>query len=279
MDNEEVPAKVLTAVREVLVPQVLLLTHPVFALHGDAKLELLGSCIIVASGEDRYVVTASHLANQASSARLMFGAGDELRELRGKRWRVTTANALSGADDDRADVSVIRLNGAVAVQLPEDAATPLTAIEFESVPDIRNPVLLLGYPCTKHRRARGEQPIEANVYSVVAFETELAEYNALAIDRSTHLAVSFNRKEVWHPGGGGTAPRLNGMSGSGVWRLSVFGGVPASSVRLAGLFIEHHQKVQIKHAIATRLTAVLSVIARTEPDLRDALAAIGVRVA
>ena len=279
MDSEEIPKKVLTSVREVLVPRVLALTHPVVAQHSGGNLELLGSGVVVDTGQARYVLTASHLINRLGGARLMIGVGNEMHEVRGRRWCVTTAGVMSGSDRDRADVTVIRVDGALAAEYPPEAVTPLAAVEIDPAPDIRNPVLLLGYPCSKNTRAFRDQAFEATSYAVIANEIDPAEYKALVTDRYSHLALSLDRKDVWQPEGGRTAPSLNGLSGSGVWRMQVYGEQPASSLWLAGVFIEHYQKVPIKHVIATRPLMILSIVARTEPGLRMALTEIGARVA
>jgi len=279
MESEDVPTKVLAVVSELLVPRVLRRTHPLFALTSRKGAELLGSGVVIGAGIVRYVLTASHLVNQVGSSGLMIGLGDEMLEVRGKRWCVTTANAVSGTDSDRIDVTVIRLDEDAAGHYPEDAVTPVAALEIDPAPDIRNPLLLLGYPCSKHKRALREHTFEAKAYSVVVDEVDLVEYATLTTDRSAHLALSLDRKDVWLPGGQRTAPSLNGMSGSGVWRMSVYGDGPASSVRLAGLFVEHYQKSRIKHVIATRLTPVLAVVAGADMELRGALAEIGVHVA
>jgi hypothetical protein len=279
MESDDAPALFLTTVSEVLVPVLVGFTLPVFAQYADESLELLGSGVVIEAATRRYFLTASHLINQVGNARLAIGVGTRICEVSGTRWRLTTTDAESGTERDKADVTVIRLEGDALARNSEFEVIPLSHVEFDRDPDIRNPLLLCGFPCTKHKKALRQQTFHTKPYSVIVDEIELGEYAQLMIDRTIHLCLGLDRKDVWNREGRRTAPSLHGMSGSGVWRTSVYGSKQDSSLRLAGIFSEHYQQSKTKHVVATRLAPVLGVVARTDANFRAALADIGVRVA
>jgi hypothetical protein len=278
MDDMQVPTSVLAVTREHFVPRLLQLTHPIFAQGSDGKLDLLGSSLIVRAGCEQYVLTASHVIESAQRDQLRIGVGSEVHRLRGQLWRIGTSGAAPGSKEDRADVTVMRPDHALTTD-GSDGELPLSAVDFAATPDIRNPLVLLGYPCSKHKDAHRGDTYNAESYSLIVAELEAAEYLLVDLDRSTHLALSVDRKDVWQPTGGGTAPTLNGLSGSGVWRLPVYGPDAASTFKLAAIFTEHYQKASIKHAVATRITSILALLAAHEPSVRLALEEFGISVA
>jgi hypothetical protein len=278
MDDTEVPTTVLGVTREHFVPRLLELTHPILGQGNDGKLDLVGSSLLIRAGQQQYVLTASHVIDSTEGSQLRIGVGSDIHLLRGQISRIATTGATPGTKEDRADVAMIRPDRPLSAEGSKSELS-LSAIEFAATPDIRNPVVLLGYPCSKHRKAHQGNSYEAESYALLAAEVDPPEYESLSIDRTTHLALSLDRKDVWQPGGGRTAPNLNGLSGSGVWRLPVYGPEAASTFKLAAVFIEHYQKTSIKHAVATRLTTILGLLARQEPLVRLALGEIGVTVA
>lgn len=278
MDETDVSATVWEVTSEHFLPRLLELTHPILAQGSDGKLDLIGSSLLIRAGQQQYVLTASHVIDSTERSQLRIGVGSDIHLLRGQISRITTAGATPGSQEDRADVAMIRPDRPLTAEGAKSELS-LSAIEFAATPDMRNPVVLLGYPCSKHRKAHQGNSYEAESYALLATEVDLPEYESLSINRTTHLALSVDRKDVWQPGGGRTAPNLNGLSGSGVWRLPVHGHEAASAFKLAAVFIEHYQKTSIKHAVATRLTTILGLLARQEPMVRLALAEIGVSVA
>jgi hypothetical protein len=110
-------------------------------------------------------------------------------------------------------------------------------------------------------------------------ELNAEAYPALGLRRDLQLALSLDREDVWAVDGRRTAPDLHGTSGGGVWRLPVREDRSVADVKLTAVITEHHQKAKVKHLVGTRITAILSVLAEQDLDLRYELVKIGVRVA
>jgi len=231
--------------------------------------ELVGTCLPVRIGDACILLTAGHVLDLGDERTLAIVVDNELREIRGEvtRFRPVPERASVG---DHIDV------GAVVLQSDCTPRELLTLSDIELVIPPRSSVsayMVMGYPCSKNRRSLQGERFDAHLYHFLTVDASEAEYHALDRNPDEQLVLPFNRKDVWRPEGKVTAPDLYGISGGGVWHLSPDSGVPLPQARLAAIAVEWHDKVRVKHVLATRIRPLVALLAHRYPGVRDAVAA------
>jgi hypothetical protein len=92
--------------------------------------------------------------------------------------------------------------------------------------------------------------------SVFALPAALSRYGEVDANPSTHLVLEFDRKEAFGDDGPLTSPKLNGMSGCGVWSGPAGHSGTTKPGCLVAILTEHHQNSR-KLIVATRIGILL----------------------
>lgn len=244
-------------------------TAPVFAPDEAGLPEIVGTCLTVRIGEDHILFTAGHVLDVADDRPIAIVVDSELREIRGDttRFRPVEERAHLG---DHIDVGALLL---------ETECTPheeLSLDDLELVVPARaksDSYMVMGYPCSKNRKALQGEEFNASLYHFLTVEATPEQYQELNRSSDDQIALLFNRKDVWRPQGRVTAPDLYGVSGGGVWHLAPESDVPLWKAKLAAVAVEWHDRVRVKHVLATRIRPLIALLATRYPRIGDAVAA------
>lgn len=165
--------------------------------------------------------------------------------------------------DDKIDIAVMELVDSVVADI-------LSSFEFILIDNIGIAhkctdlpyYLSVGYPATKTKKVWGKAEISAIPYPYL---TELAtdfDYNKFGFSSKTHIAVKFDgmvtseKNEHRHK-----APKLNGISGCGLWFLKDFPTLDTiKNIQLVGLIIERINETGNQAIVATRIDLVTEFI-------------------
>jgi hypothetical protein len=167
-------------------------------------------------------------------------------------------------DDDKIDIAVMELEDSVVA----DVLSSFKFIELRNIGIGHKLVnshyyLSVGYPATKTKKLWSKDEISAIPYPYQTEPETSFEYERLGFRNYLHIAVKFDglvtseSNPAEH-----AAPKMNGVSGSGLWFLK---GLATPSMveqkQLVGIIIERESKDrQNKALIATRVDVVTEFI-------------------
>jgi hypothetical protein len=173
-------------------------TTPVYRPDDRRDPEAVGSAVLVALGDARFLVTAAHVLDFRQKRPLAATAGGKLVPIEGEVGRVYSIAAKS-SQDDPIDIGVVRLTGEQWAQAPDAAFADWSELDHGDSVVARNSFGLVGYPCTKQRNTRSADRLGAYAYRVIGLEASEATYRAENVDPQASLMVGFNKKLTWGP--------------------------------------------------------------------------------
>jgi len=266
-DDGALRAHVAAHVDATLAPRAARYTAPMLAPDAKGLPEIVGTCLTVRIGEDHVLFTAGHVLDLAHDRPLAIVIDNELRELRGEVTRFRPAEECEHLDD-HIDVGAVRLEAGCT---PHEVLC-LDDLELVVPPRARSDsYMVMGYPCSKNRKALNGEEFHARLYHFLAVEATPEQYQDLNRSADEQIALLFNRKNVWRPQGRVTAPDLNGISGGGVWHLAPESQVPLAKAKLAAIAVEWHDRVRVKHVLATRIQPLIALLTARYQIIRDAV--------
>lgn len=198
---------------------------PILTLKNQRQLIFEGSGFFARLDERYYLVTAAHVLDACEYGvylpPLMASTGLALSQdavLTGRKPGQTR-------DDDRFDVAFIRLNDDEVAQIGIQCFLDLNSIQNPlSIAPTEGFVLMiaLGYPSRDQVVDRESKSITPKL---TMFTTGIAEergYRLAKVDPRSHLLLRFRPENIlWNHKTVGAPPRFNGMSGGGVWMVSL----------------------------------------------------------
>ena len=229
---------------------------PLYTFDNRNRIHIAGSGVPFRAGEFRFLLTAAHVCFDSSRAPIpLFTMGSECpRVLSGRRgaWKY-----VPGKTPD-IDLSVIALDDDLASELEGvyQFATPAeTSVTATKTPGIH--YLIAGYPAERN-------PIK---HSIAALATHLItgdiKQTAEGLPNKSddiHFALGHPGKTVpAYAGGRFGVPKVQGMSGGGVWRIEI--DIPrklSTSPLLVGIGIEYHKAKRV--FVATRVQAAIPLV-------------------
>lgn len=224
-------------------------------------LESVASLVLLAVGKRRIAVTADHALRALDSEELVLG-GDRLVVLGRSQFSHTV-----GAPD-RYDLAFAELEPGQAVNLGSKRFLPWTAMALAERPIVERPhgskYIAHGYPCQQNRKAT-DGTWKPHSMSLWALPTAEERYSEVGANPDTHLVLEFDRKQASDASGPMTSPKLNGMSGCGVWTAPDPHSGAAQPCVLVAVLTEHHQQSS-KLIVATRMNILLDGIRRVPHD-------------
>lgn len=217
----------------------------------------VGSGIFLKVNNEYYVVTAAHvIAEHLTTTYVLME--DNAITLGGRA--ISTPMPPTGTrDDDKIDITVLRLNKAAVAHLikwytPVDESKFILHHEIEHSPKY----FCYGYPLTKTQKVWGKDEIKSIGHAYQSQPAKNFHFKRFGFDESTHLAIAFDggvtsaRNANEH-----LSPDLTGISGSGLWFF-----YEKNKYGLLGIVIERINKIEQKTIIVSRIDEVLKIIAR-----------------
>jgi hypothetical protein len=195
---------------------------PILTLKNLRQVIFEGSGFFAQLNNRYYLVTAAHVLDACENGvylpALMEKSGQSL-SLDGV---VTGRKPGQTRDDDRFDVGFIRLNDHEVEQIGIQCFVDLNTINDPLPVEGFVLMIALGYPSR-------EQVVDAKAKSITPnltmFMTGIAEekgYRLAKVDPRSHLLLKSRPEDISYNGKtSGAPPRFNGMSGGGVWMVSI----------------------------------------------------------
>lgn len=186
----------------------------IFVVEGP-PIESVGSGTLFQIGDERFVVTAAHVADDFRDA------GGQLRIAMGcpERPQPIAASDVDIATDPVADVAVIRLQSDVVRQLQQKRFLHLDSVELDvDIADWR--CVLFGYLAEGTQPNRDFSELLLHNFTYWACRHEGIE-SLQNYDRGTHVLLSYTQLGPTMPSGDVRAnpQKLNGLSGASLWRV------------------------------------------------------------
>lgn len=196
---------------------------PLF-IYRDGQPDRIGSCVLVRWDSEFYAFTAAHVIRDAGSTRLFApseGRGGKLQLL-----PPCTAHLKSSGGNNDLDVGVLvlpaRRLGAFQQHLFLNAAD----IDQEDLPDdqddLRSFYFVLGYSASRTQVtvSRAERRIHQQSFRLSTQPLDAAEYLQEGMAKSDHILLDFDHKEIHVEGRRTAPPKLQGVSGGGIFLIS-----------------------------------------------------------
>ncbi len=231
---------------------------PLYTFDNRDRIHIAGSGVPFRAGEFRFLLTAAHVCFDSSKTPVpLFTMGSECpRALCGRRgaWEYTP-----GKTPD-IDLSVIALDDDLADELEGvyQFTTPAgTSSITRKTPGIH--YLIAGYPAERNSMSKGSSIAPLATHLITGDIRESAE---VLPNKSSdfHFVLMHPGKTVpTYKGGRFRVPKVQGMSGGGVWRIEI--DVPrrlSTSPSLVGIGIEYHKLKQM--FVATRVQAAIPLV-------------------
>src|ERR1051326_629248 len=246
-------------------------TVPIFRQDSTGRLESIGSAVLLALGDEAIVLTAAHVLDEATeTTALLVGSHDSLVRLQGK-WFKTPLQKGGVRDQDRVDVGAVWLPRSARAKLHDSCLLATGDLALFRPMKHRSYALLAGYPCSK-QVSRGQRDLESSLCTVMAECSADEDYAGIGVSSTHAVVLAFDRMQVWRREGRSIAPKLQGMSGGGLWILQRSTPDQAGSARLCGTIIEWRNGAKTL-LVATRIEVLLSGIWGHWPELRAFLPA------
>jgi hypothetical protein len=184
----------------------------------------IGSCVLVHLDSEFYAFTAAHVIRSAGSATLFApseGKGGKLQPL-----PPCTAHLKSSEGDNDLDVGVLVLPTRQLGSFQRHAFLTGTEIDLDDQPDdqsLESFYLVLGYSAsrTQVRVSKAEHRIHQQSFRCSTQPVDdAAEYIQERISKSDHILLDFDHKEMRVEGRRASPPKLQGVSGGGIFHIS-----------------------------------------------------------
>jgi hypothetical protein len=208
----------------------------------------IGSCFILEYKQQKYLITAAHVVDEAENTTLAIGGSHQLVTVEGVFCVTEAPNGVR--DNDHYDFAWRRITDEFYNSLGNVGLIKDSEIS-QKLPQLRGRVYLgLGYPCSKNKPSRSSgsalKPRKARYYASWREMREL--YDELGVSGDDHIAIERKRQSRSDEGNMVNSIGPKGMSGGpliDLGRMASIEEITRGSTRpakLAGMLIEHHKK-------------------------------------
>ena len=188
--------------------------------HGPDR---IGSCVLVRFDSDLFAFTAAHVILEAASARLLApseGKGGKLLPL-----PPCAAHLISSGSHNDLDVGVLVLPARQLGPFQQRVFLAGTEIDQNDRPDdqgLASFYFVLGYSAsrTQMKVSRAERHIHQQSFHCSTNPVDAAEYLQEGISQADHVLLDFDHKEIVIGGRRVNPPKLQGVSGGGIFHIS-----------------------------------------------------------
>lgn len=191
---------------------------PLFIGDHAGQPDRIGSCVLAQLDSDFFAFTAAHVIRGANSARLFappHGRGGKLLPL-----PQCTAHL-----NDALDVAVLVLPASQLGAFQQRVFLAGGEIDQADRPDEQGPELfyfVLGYPAsrTQVKVSTPERRIHQKSFHLCTYPAHPAEYLQERLSQADHILLDFDHREIVSGGKRINPPKLQGVSGGGIFRIS-----------------------------------------------------------
>ena len=234
-------------------------------LDARKRVEYIGTATLFKVGGRYFAASAKHVLDLLATRSLAL-IRDGLVEVAGPYFH-------SQPSDEKEDPFDLAF-----VEISPNQASQLVGSRFLEVADcdlVHETVLMrptgskyyaFGYPCKLQKQLPPGEAFEPEPFVVQVLPASPAKYRSLPIYPEHHLLFDFDRKEASSLEGPRTAPKLNGMSGCGIWTAPRGPADPTQGQKLVAILIEYHGG-SLKAIVATRVTVLFAGILKFFPDV------------
>jgi hypothetical protein len=226
-------------------------TEPIYRRNANGRIELFGSGLLMRYGSQYFILSAAHV---------LAGGGE--RWVGGEHSRISLSGVfhIGGAANARQilkdiDIAISPLSARAVAVLGDARFLALADVEPRGAPSIGALFYAVGYPSNRALPFREDERLRARWFAVGAKAAPQERYREAGMSESTHLVLDFDRQQTEGREGSGPAPKLNGMSGGGVWRV----GAEPGTDRLAAIFTEYRER-ESSYIVATRIDLLVGGI-------------------
>jgi hypothetical protein len=233
---------------------------PLFGVSARSEPTLVGSGFLVAYNEHRLLVTAAHVADEATKTPLMVPCGNNiLKEL--ATPSVKTVAPQGDRDLDNIDVAFWPLPTQISAEIEVARLFLPTVLLQPNAPSLPpRQYSFVGYPHTGSKRVYKRPLMRAVAESFNAKCVPSEAYLKIGASPELHIAIEFDHKAA-QLGDNVVVPKdRQGMSGGPVFALTDSAnieGIPR--VRVVGIAIEHHRHERL--LLATKIESLLQLMA------------------
>jgi len=196
---------------------------PLFIGDSAGQPDRIGSCVLVRLDSDFFAFTAAHVVRSADSALLLApseGRGGRLLPLP----PCTAHLSFSGGDNDP-DVGVLVLPAHQLGPFRQHVFLAGTAIDQDDRPDdhgLASFYFVLGYSAsrTQVKVSKAKRHIHQQSFHCSTYPVDGAEYLQEGVSQTDHVLLDFDHKEIVTGGRRVNPPRLQGVSGGGIFHIS-----------------------------------------------------------
>jgi hypothetical protein len=196
---------------------------PLFIGDSDGQPDRIGSCVLVRLDSDLFAFSAAHVIREAAPARLLApseGRGGKLLPL-----PPCTAHLSPSGSYTDLDVGVLALPARQLGPFQQRVFLAGTEIDQNDRPDdqgLASFYFVLGYSAsrTQLKVSRAERHIHQRSFHCSTNPVDAAEYLQEEMSQADHMLLDFDHKEIVIAGRPVDPPKLQGVSGGGVFHIS-----------------------------------------------------------
>jgi hypothetical protein len=183
----------------------------------------IGSCVLVRLDSEFYALTAAHVLRDAGAAALFApseGKGGQLQPL-----PPCTAHLKFSAGRNDLDIGVLALAASTLGAFQRHVFLAETEIDLDDQPDdqgLERFYFVLGYSAsrTQVKVSRTQRHIHQQSFRCSTNAVDAAEYRQEGMSPADHILLDFDHQEMRVDGRHATPPRLQGVSGGGIFQIS-----------------------------------------------------------
>ncbi len=212
---------------------------PLFLKDYQGRPVRIGSCVLVRVGSRPYAFTAGHVLKEAGSSKLFASPGPK-----GKLSPLPYTSRRYGGLS--LDVGVLPLHDNELGPFAECAFLPGDEIDENDEPEfngIRESYFLFGYPASRTQVKVSSTPrhIHQRSFQLSTTPPDADAYDKEGIPRLDYALLEFDHKNVLVEGKIQAPPRLQGVSGGGIFRFNR----RTSRGHLIAIAIEHRKSSRL----------------------------------
>lgn len=238
---------------------------PIFRLDENNNPDLFGSGVISRLDDRFYLITAAHVLDYCDKGVFLLIEGLHGKPLEGASI-VTGKKHGTTRSDDKVDIGFIRLTEREINCIGADNFLDLDNISGPPMEINTTIFLVLGYPARDQIRNQLEHTIEAPLTMFMTSHAVESSYKLTNTNHNSHILLRYSRKTIATKNSIGSPPDYRGMSGGGVWPLSIFyEPLKEYPPLFAGIIIEQPRKYK-SSLLVTRSNLIRAFIKRFDDN-------------
>jgi len=238
---------------------------PLFIGDSNGQPDRIGSCVLVRLDSEFFVFTAAHVIHGAGEARLFApseGSGGKLQPLP----PCTAHLRFSGGDDDL-DIAVLGLPAHQLGCFQQRVFLSGNEIDQHDRPDdlgLASFYFVLGYSAstTQVQVSTAKRHIHQRSFHCRTGPVAPAEYLTEQLSLADHIALDFDHKEIVIRGTRVNPPKLQGVSGGGIFHIS------RKTMQGPLVAIATQNRRNSRLIVGTRIKHFLAVVRELNGDVR-----------